>query len=290
VVIVEDNGNQVDNFKVARIYLVLEVLRRLFKFKHWIAIGKCPPNSDNCEVSHSDSLTSVDSYVICRVLRRVRAIEINNSYKIRHTRDALFPPSPAKISREVINPEYIDSWSLDKFSLKLSNMDSFIQKLLDDGAVRINSFNELESMLGMKKQPRGEFRDPEVPKLLKECLKAAGTPTKWRTLLKNTLVNGHPLPQSQPPPVPCSFVDGQYLQKFDDYILWHGLTVDGEEHCYNHTVKIYSNGKVVGDINCFRLGHIPIGADYIKQYLKTWRENITKQPYWDEVDHKPVKK
>ena len=71
--IVEDNGNQVDNFKVARIYLVLEVLRRLFKFKDWIAIGKCPPNSDNCEVS-------VDSYVICRVLRRVRAIEINNSH------------------------------------------------------------------------------------------------------------------------------------------------------------------------------------------------------------------
>jgi hypothetical protein len=53
--------------------------------------------------------------------------------------------------------------------------------------------------LGIPGPPNGPVYDKSVPKLLDQCLAKAGTPTKWRTLRKHTLVNGRSLPPSETP-------------------------------------------------------------------------------------------
>jgi hypothetical protein len=77
-----------------------------------------------------------------------------------------------------------------------------------------------------------------------------------------------------------------------DYISWIGLTVDGTEHKWNHKVKLFKDGTVKGQINCFRLGWRDVDGMYLEDYLKEWLGRIkTKpKPYWDEIDWKPVSK
>jgi hypothetical protein len=150
----------------------------------------------------------------------------------------------------------------------------------------------LEEFLGklLNKDLDPPDSDPAIPELLDKCLKKAGTKDKWHSLLRHTIVNGAPLPRSETPPKESWWELGHYFQQFDDYILWHGLTVDCGEHCYNHTVKIYPDGKIAGSVNCFALGHMSIEPNYVKRHLEEWLGRIKEQPYWDEVDHVPVKK
>jgi hypothetical protein len=148
----------------------------------------------------------------------------------------------------------------------------------------------LGALLGPEQPRPCPFYDSTISKLLDEGLKAAGTPEKWHSLLRHTVVDGLPLPSSQSPPRTCMYENGHYFQNFNDHILCHGLTVENSEHCYNHTARIYRNGKIVGNVNCFTLGHMPIEASNLKTYLKEWRGRSKEQPYWDEIDHKPVKK
>jgi len=147
---------------------------------------------------------------------------------------------------------------------------------------------DLARAIGRKPLRPGPVYDATVPKLLDQCLQKTGTPAKWDSLLKDTLVDGKSLPQSIKPPTDCFWELGHYFQKFDDHILWHGLTVDGDEHCYNHTARIYPNGKIVGSVNCFRLGECPIQAEYVKGHLEEWLGRIKGAPYWDEIDGEPV--
>ena len=85
---------------------------------------------------------------------------------------------------------------------------------------------------------------------------------------------------------------GHYFQKFDGYILWLGLTVDMDEHAYNHAAKLYPNGKIVGTFNAFGFGLAPLieASRYLTQHLEELFKEIrrTKGPYWDEIDHKPL--
>src|SRR5437762_14175903 len=99
--------------------------------------------------------------------------------------------------------------------------------------IELRDMESLAALLGLKPPPKGPIYDPTIPKLLDECLKAAGTPEKWHSLLKHTLVDGRPLPDSQPPPRTCQYENGQYFQHFGDHILWHGLTVENAKHCHN---------------------------------------------------------
>lgn len=169
-------------------------------------------------------------------------------------------------------------------------MKEFVANLKSSGAVECNDIESLAALLGMQRPRKGPFNDPTVRKLLDECLQAAGTPPQWKSLRKYTIVNGEPLPPSKSPPRDCYYEDGQYFQQFDGYILWHGLTVCASEHCKNHAAKIYPDGKVVGTVNCFAMGAMPLDADYANRYLREWLKRIKEQPYWDEVDNEPVKK
>ena len=63
---------------------------------------------------------------------------------------------------------------------------------------------------------------------------------------------------------------GHYLQKFDGYILWLGLTVDMGVHAYNHAVRLYPNGKIVGTFNVFGYRVAPLidASTYLTRRLE----------------------
>ena len=152
---------------------------------------------------------------------------------------------------------------------------------------------ELEQVLAgfrnLNKNLDRPIYDASIPILLNECLEKAGTEPGWHSLRKHMLVNGRPVPDSQPPP--DGFWElGHYFQQFEDHILWQGLSMDSGAHTCDHTARIYPNGIVVGYINCFRLGKQAIEAGYLKGHLDAWKGRIKTKPYWDEIDHVPIKK
>lgn len=171
----------------------------------------------------------------------------------------------------------------------LPEMQKFVDQLkASNNAVEVNSIESLATILGLNMPQGGPFNDPSILKLLNECLHKAGAPPNWKSLRKHTKVNGKPLPESEVPPDYCFYEDGQYFQQFKRYILWQGLTIDQSEHCNNHSVKIYRDGRVEGSINGFAFGDMPVEASYLTDYLTAWLGRIKEKPYWDEVDGKRV--
>ena len=169
-------------------------------------------------------------------------------------------------------------------------MDQFLAA--NPSARLFTDISEAAEFLGIPGPPTGPVYDKSIPKLLEKCLAKAGTPAKWRTLRKHTLVNGRSLPVSETPPDTCWWELGHHFEKLDGRIFWNGLTVDCGEHCDNHTAWIYPDGKIMGTINCFRLGEINIDAPYVKDHLEAWLGRIPEgqSNYWDAIDGKPVEK
>jgi len=162
------------------------------------------------------------------------------------------------------------------------------EHLATPGTYRVNNVNDLADIVGKKAPKPGPVYDKSVPKLLDQCLQKASTPDNGHSLHKYIIVDSKSLHKSQKPPPTCHWELGHYFQKFKKYILWYGLTVEGGEHCYNHTARIYPDGKIEGTVNCFGLGEMPLEADFAKGHLEEWLGRIQGAPYWDEIDHKPT--
>ena len=140
--------------------------------------------------------------------------------------------------------------------------------------------------------PRGTFVDKDILKNVEECLKASAAPEKWQSLHRWTVVNGKSLSPIASDPPQGFYENGEMFCTMGDYIAWIGLTVDCGQHLSNHKVKLYPDGTVKGEINCFANGWLDVDALYLKRYIKDWRKRIESKPkpYWDEIDWKPVSK
>jgi hypothetical protein len=172
-------------------------------------------------------------------------------------------------------------------------MDHFMNKFASDSAHQLTDITDTDLFLGVPRRPPPPEYDEDILKLLKVCLKQAGTPREWHSLYKYPIVNGVALPLSQPPPEESWIMPmGHYIQKFDGYILWVGLTVAMGNHAYNHAVRLYPDGKIVGTFNGFGFGVAPLveASGYLSPHLDEWLREIkrTEGPYWDEIDHKPL--
>jgi hypothetical protein len=169
-------------------------------------------------------------------------------------------------------------------------MDDYLERLRAQGAISFTNVHDLGKFLGLKgASPSGEFDKSVFPLLLRFLVKA-GTPRTWKTLRKYTRVNGKSLPESVKPPSESFWELGHYFENCGSYVLWQGLTVWRGEHCDNHEVKIYPDGKMVGSVNCFTLDRMPIEGKTVKGILEEVLGRIKETPYWDEIDGIPVKK
>jgi len=158
-------------------------------------------------------------------------------------------------------------------------MDQFMSQFASDSAHQLADITDTDLFLGFPRRPPPPDYDENVLKLLKLRLQKAGTSREWHSLYKYPIVNDMPLPLSQPPPEECWIMPmGQYLQKFDGYILWLGLTVDMGHHACNHAARLYPNGKIVGTFNGFGFGVAPLidASSYLRPQLEEWLREIKR--------------
>jgi hypothetical protein len=140
--------------------------------------------------------------------------------------------------------------------------------------------------------PSGTFVDKAILKGIEDCLKKAGAPEKWQSLHRWAIVNGKSLSPITGDPPKGWYENGEMFTTMGNYIAWIGLTVDGGRHLPNHKVKLYYDGTVKGEVNCFANGWMDVSASYLKRYIEEWSERIESKPkpYWDEIDWKSVPK
>ena len=75
-----------------------------------------------------------------------------------------------------------------------------MNKFASDSAHQLTDITNTDLFFGVPRRPPPADYDENILKLLKLCLKQAGTPREWHSLYKYPIVDDVPLPLSQPPP------------------------------------------------------------------------------------------